>query len=155
MKAMNMMRVMMVAVMMAAGMNMMAQGRRGGNYNEGPRGGAGREMVMNSRGGFEMRGGHRGGHMEMAHRPAMHHAAPVVVAHRYDHGRWAGRVRHMDDGRWGYYRDNRWYYYDCYYEPDFYFAHPITHFHGHCLGTVAAAAVTTAAVVGLISALAR
>ena len=162
MKTLDMMRVMMAVVMMAASMNMTAQGRRGGNFDA-PQRGTGREMVMNSRGGFEMHGDRHDGRMEIEHRPAVrhaapavgmhHHAAPVAVVHHYDRGPWAGRVRHMDDGRWGYYRDNRWYYYDCYYEPDFYFAHPLHHFHGHCLGTVAAAAVTTAAVATLISAL--
>lgn len=65
------------------------------------------------------------------------------------------RVRYMDDGRWGYLRGDRWYYYDTYFEPDYYYAHPVAHFHGHRLGPVGKAVVATAAVVGLISLLAH
>lgn len=154
MKTKKMKRAMMAMVMMAVCMGMMAQSHRSGRM------GRGREMVMNNRGGFEVRGTDRHGGRNMHHaevRHVVHHdvhrQAPVHVVHHYDRGPWAGRVRHMPDGRWGYYRNNCWYYYDCYYDPDFYFAHPVHHFHGHCLGTVAAAAVTTAAVATLISAL--
>lgn len=68
---------------------------------------------------------------------------------------YADRVRHMDDGRWGYLRGNRWYYYDTYFEPDYYFAHPVAHFHSHRLGPVGKAIVATAAVATLISILAN
>jgi len=68
---------------------------------------------------------------------------------------YADRVRHMDDGRWGYLRGNRWYYYDTYFEPDYYFAHPVAHFHSHRLGSVGKAIVATAAVATLISILAN
>lgn len=157
---MQTMRMMILAAMMAAGVNTMAQGHVGAGHGKGPHYGAGREMVMGGRGGFEMRGERHQTH----NRPAAHHAAPVAhrrpvghhpapAVHRYPAGHRAGCVRHMPDGRWGYCRDNRWYYYDCYYEPDYYFAHPVHHFHDHCLGTAAAAAVTTAAVATLISAL--
>ena len=138
-----------------------------GGYNLDMRGGRGSEM--GGRGYTEMRGGrhdqmrgmsHRGGH-DFGRRPhhEMHH--PIhhrpVVHHMPHHipARWAHCVRYMPDGRWGYCRDGYWYYYDCYYEPEFYFAHPVAHFHSNCLGTVAAAAVTTAAVAGLISTLMR
>lgn len=150
---MKMMRVMMAMVMMMSVMNMMAQGHR--RAGEMGRSRAGREMVVNDRGRIGMHGtGHRAAEPRIVHRDA-HRPAPVHVVHHYDRGPWAGRVRHMPDGRWGYYRAGCWYYYDCYYEPDFYFAHPIHHFHSHCLGTVAAAAVTTAAVATLINALAH
>lgn len=160
MKTMQTMRAMMLVALMAAGMNTMAQGRGGAGHEMGAHRGAGREMVVSGRGGFEMRGGRQQAHNRpvaqhrapVAHRrPEVHHPAPAV--HHNAPGRWADCVRHMPDGRWGYCRDNRWYYYDCYYEPDYYFAHPVHHFHDHCLGTVAAAAVTTAAVATLISAL--
>lgn len=150
MKAMNMMRAMMAMLMIAASMNMMAQGRRGGNNDMAAHRGANREMVVNGRGGVEFRG--HGSHTPQVHIDA-HRPAPVVVSHHTDHGRWAGRVRHMDDGRWGYCRDGRWYYYNCYYEPDYYFAHPVHHFSAHCVGGAAAAVVATAAVATLISAL--
>lgn len=67
--------------------------------------------------------------------------------------RWSHCMRHMDDGRWGYCRGGRWYYYNTYYEPDYYFAHPVTHFEAHCLGTAVAATATAVAVTALISAL--
>lgn len=66
---------------------------------------------------------------------------------------YAGRVRRMNDGRWGYLRDNCWYYYDCYFEPAYYYSHPVHHFHRHRLGPVGKAIVATAAVVGLVHAL--
>ena len=76
---------------------------------------------------------------------------PAVVhegrGHAYNP--YEGRVRHMADGRWGYLRDNLWYYYDCYYEPAYYFARPLRHFHSHRVGKTVAA-VTTGVVIGSI-----
>lgn len=69
---------------------------------------------------------------------ANHSVRPVVPEHRFN-GRfdhrghvvgWEGRVRH-ENGRWGYYRDNRWYWYNRYFEPAFYFGHPIHHFNDY------------------------
>ena len=74
--------------------------------------------------------------------------------HRVPAG-WSHCMRHMDDGRWGYYRCGRWYYYNTYYEPDYYFAHPLTHFEAHCLGTTAVATATAVAVSALVTALMR
>lgn len=66
--------------------------------------------------------------------------------------RYVDRVRYVD-GRWGYLRGNRWYYYDTYFEPDYYYSHPVRHFHAYRLGPVGKAVVATAAVVGLVHAL--
>lgn len=71
---------------------------------------------------------------------------------------WEGRVRY-DRGRWGYYRAGRWLWYDRYYAPDYYFAHPVRHFRHHICGPVAAGVaggIVGGAVLGtLISALCR
>jgi len=81
--------------------------------------------------------------------------------HRWDNDGWLegyyGRVRHFDDGRWGYFRDNAWYYYDSFFEPDYYFAHPVMHFESHLFSPRArhavGAAVGVVAVAALIGAL--
>lgn len=78
--------------------------------------------------------------------------------HGYLNG-WEGRVRRFDDGRWGYFRDGAWLYYDRFYEPTYYYAHPITLFHSHCLSPrgrrVVGAVAGTVALATLISALIR
>ncbi len=145
-----------------------AQGRMGGHP-----GNAGREMHISSHGGVQMRGGRDMGHRDMGHREMdrhheVGHAAPHHmghghgVDHRWDdrgylHG-WDGRVRRFADGRWGYYRDGAWLYYDCFYEPDYYYAHPVAHFHAHRLNRTERAVVgavagiaTVAAIIGAIA----
>ncbi len=116
------------------------------------------DVGMHGRNDMDMRGRNEGrgryemdtrGHMAPppAHEVHIHGVAPGrghVVAGPYE-----GRVRHMADGRWGYLRGNRWYYYDCYYEPEYYFSHPVRHFHRHRVGKVGAA-VALGAVVGSI-----
>lgn len=82
------------------------------------------------------------GHMA----PPPHHTIPA---------RYVNVVRYMPDGRWGYLRGNRWYYYDTYFEPDYYFAHPVRHFHAHRLGPVGKALVAGAVIGGIITALVR
>lgn len=71
---------------------------------------------------------------------------------------YEGRVCY-NGGRWGYYRDNDWYWYDRYYEPDYYYAHPVAHFHhnyiGHNVERVVAGVAGTIALGALISALAH
>lgn len=120
----------------------------------------------------EMRYGHPGDRREMmvdarrpAHYPAYgrphsrphvsHHMPPRVDCHGYLPG-WHGRVRCVN-GRWGYLRGRDWYWYDVYYEPAFYFSHPVAHFHGHLspAGKVAAGVAGAAAVGALIGALCR
>ena len=80
----------------------------------------------------------------MQHPAPVHHAAPMPVPPRVDaYGYvpgWDGRVRYLD-GRWGYLRDDCWYWYDTYFAPDFYFANPLSCFHAHFHGRNAAAAV--------------
>lgn len=112
-----------------------------------------REMHMHGNGNIEMRGpqgaphnnAYRGGrdvnygnpHMSSNRGPAHYdnhayynHPAPRNLdRHGYVPG-WEGRVRH-DNGRWGYYRDNRWYWYDRYFEPTYYFGNPLTHFNSY------------------------
>ena len=136
-----------------ASVNLYAQPRptRGGV----PRGGH-REMVVNRHGNAPMHG-RNAVHVAQPHRM---HAAPMhhhLDAHGYLPG-WHGRVRYLD-GRWGYYRDSRWYWYDTYFAPDYYYAHPVAHFRTHFYGHNVAAAVggvaAGIAVSALISALAR
>lgn len=68
---------------------------------------------------------------------------------------WEGRVRYHQ-GRWGYLRGRDWYWYDRYYEPGYYYAHPIGHFHSHRVAHRVIGTVATAVVVGsLIGALCR
>lgn len=129
--------VMMAAMMAMVSLNSSAQPRpgRGGGPQGGPR--------------VEMRGGHRGPHdmgprdmgprgphdMGPGHRVPGPRDFRTMHGHRWDHDGWMdgwhGRVRHFDDGRWGYFREGAWYYYDRFYEPDYYFARPLRHFHSH------------------------
>lgn len=162
----------MVAMMSMASVNAQAQ-RRGHNQYDAPR----QEMRFGDR-GMEMRGGHHEGmHQEYRHEgPSRRHQshgyyeAPRhghVVAHHAPHMHvdaygympgWEGRVRYLD-GRWGYYRDNCWMWYDTYYEPAYYYAHPVRHFHAHYLsptGRRVAAGVAGAVALGtLVGALCR
>ncbi len=76
--------------------------------------------------------------------PAYYYGSPLTYFNDYYYmgdgyyvPGWEGRVRY-DRGRWGYYRDNRWLWYDRYYAPDYYFAHPVRHFRHHVCGPVAA-----------------
>ena len=135
--------VMMIALMASVNLYAQPRPRHGGGAPH-----ARREMMV--------------GHHGPAHHAAMpmHHAAPMhhrLDAHGYLPG-WHGRVRYLD-GRWGYYRDSRWYWYDAYFAPDYYYAHPVVHFHHHLHGRdVAAAAGGVAAgiaVSALIGALMR
>ncbi|MCR5314177.1 MAG: hypothetical protein K6E54_11155 [Bacteroidaceae bacterium] len=92
---------------------------------------------------------HRGGHVDMrtGYRNNERHDIgrydhrshyPAIANHRFN-GRfdrrgyvcgWEGRVRHHN-GRWGYYRNNRWYWYNRYFEPTYYFATPIHRFNDY------------------------
>ena len=141
MKRMNLLQMLMMVIMMAMVNNSFAQGR-GGRSAAGR--GARREMVMNSNGGFRMtrsdahdmnRGGHemnRGGHdmHRGGHEMARHHGGGPRVDHRgFVHG-WEGRVRHYN-GRWGYFRDNRWFWYDRYFDPVYYFGSPLAYFNDY------------------------
>lgn len=137
MKRNNIYPIAMMIVMLMASMNINAQARRvhGDGYRH-----QGREMVARPHGGSH-------GHAPVAHmrhhapRP-VHHMAPRPMHHRVDRygylPGWGRRVRYMD-GRWGYWRDSRWYWYDTYFAPDYYFAHPLSHFHAHFYGHNAAA----------------
>ncbi|MCF0197843.1 MAG: hypothetical protein HUK02_00770 [Bacteroidaceae bacterium] len=149
----NVMRAMMVVMVAMVSTAAMAQRRGHNSYMGGPR--HGREMVMHNGGRMEMR--HHGPGMAVGHAGPRHHA--VAIPHHdprmHDYARWEGRVRHMPDGRWGYYRDNCWYYYNTYFAPDYYYAHPVAHFHDYRLGPVGKAAVATVAVASLIAALAH
>ncbi len=147
----------MIAMMMAS-VNTFAQPRA---PRQAPRA-AQREMMVGRHGDMRMtapRTTHavaRPVHQPMA-RPV--HQAPM---HRLDrHGYlpgWHGHVRYLD-GRWGYYRDSRWYWYDTYFAPDYYYAHPVAVFHPHFYGHDVAAAVggvaAGIAVGALINALVR
>ena len=137
-----------------------AQGRMGGH----PGMNNGREMHINSRGGMEMRRGHdmgrnhdMGRHHEIAYAAPRHEVRGHGGNHRWDdrgylHG-WDGRVRRFADGRWGYYRDGAWLYYDCFYEPDYYYAHPVAHFHAHRLNRTERAVVGAVAGIATVAAI--
>lgn len=159
------MMMIMAAMMCMASVNANAQGRRGGDHRGGRDGfnpgGHNREMVMHRDGRMEMRGGRyhevarphvvaARPHVVVEHRPARH----IYIGGRYFDPRWEGRIRY-ESGRWGYLRGSDWYWYDRYYEPDYYFDHPVAHFH-HCHVSPAAAvagAIGAVAVGALISAL--
>ncbi len=160
---------MLMMVSLACG-SASAQGRRHGMRDGRPgdrremelRGGYDRRMPMGGPGMREDRHGHMGRpDMRPPHRPEPprhhrpHHGGPRLDACGYVPG-WEGRVRYID-GRWGYLRGRDWYWYDVYYEPDFYYSHPVAHFHGHLCpaGKVVAGAVGAAAVGAFIGALCR
>ena len=111
---------------------------------------------------IEMTGAQRGGY-DNGRRDMGRREGYMMHGHRWSHDGWLdgyhGRVRHFADGRWGYYRDGAWMYYDCFYEPAYYYAHPVSMFHCHMLSPegrrVARAAVGTAIAVGVIAALCR
>ena len=168
MKRNNYFQMMMIAMMCMVCVNVNAQGRRGGDYRRGHDGfnnGHNREMVVHNNGRVEMHGQGRSHEMgrphEMSgrphvvagraeHRPARH----IYIGGRYFDPRWEGRIRY-EGGRWGYLRGSDWYWYDTYYEPEFYFDHPVGYFH-HCHISPAAAivgAVGAVALGALVSAL--
>ena len=129
-------------------------GAQRGGYDNGRR-----EMSRGyDNGRREMGRGYDNGRREMGRREGY-----MMHGHRWSHDGWLdgyhGRVRHFADGRWGYYRDGAWMYYDCFYEPAYYYAHPVSTFHCHMLSPegrrVARAAVGTAIAVGVIAALCR
>ena len=153
----------MVALMSMVSVNAVAQ--RSGRGHEG------RELVMHSNGRMEMRGDDRGygvaadrgrheGRMDMGMRGSRHDNGIRRGMERHvDRHGWypgyEGRVRYID-GRWGYWRDNSWYYYDCFYEPAYYYARPVGHFHAHLSPVgrkIVGGVVGTVAVASLISAL--
>lgn len=160
----------MLMMVSLASTSALAQGRRG-DMRDG-RHGDRREMALRGRhdrpmhmGGPGMRDDRRGpqGHPGMMppHRPEPprhhrpHHGGPRLDACGYVPG-WHGRVRYVD-GRWGYLRGRDWYWYDVYYEPDYYFSHPVAHFHGHLspAGKVVAGVAGAVAVGAFVSALCR
>lgn len=127
------------------------------NHGYGPEG---RHNGMNH--GYGPEGHHN---MNHGYGPASHHnGAPAIAYHhppridRYGYvPGWEGRVMYRD-GRWGYLRGNDWYWYNRYFEPDYYYAHPVAHFHTHHIPVAAkvAGAVAGAVVLGsIISALAH
>ncbi len=74
-------------------------------------------------------------------------AAPAAV--RHDIRGYEDRVR-FHGGRWHYLRDGRWYGYDHFIEPAYFYSHPLSTF-----GKVMATTAAVATVATLISALAR
>ena len=70
---------------------------------------------------------------------------------------WEGRVRHCNDGRWAYYVDGCWRYYDCYYNPYKFFAvprsshhAPVVACHGHGSDGDVVAGVVAGTILGCI-----
>lgn len=141
--------MMAMAMMMIVSNNAMAQRR--GHMSDVRMGGPRHEMVMHHQGRPSMHVEHHPDH-RMVYAGGRHHR---LDCHGYIPG-WEGRVRYHE-GRWGYLRGHDWYWYDTYYEPDYYFAHPVHHFHHHHLPhfrpAVAGAVVGAAVVGGLIASL--
>lgn len=160
------------AVMMAC---MMAMVSNSAQAQRDDQSGRGYHIEMNNaqRGGYdngrrdmgrsEMNRGYDNGRRDMGYRDMGRREGYMMHGHRWSHDGWLdgyhGRVRHFADGRWGYYRNGAWMYYDCFYEPAYYYAHPVATFHGHLLSPegrrIARAAVGTAVAVGVIAALCR
>jgi hypothetical protein len=149
----------MVAMMCMASVNANAQGRRGGDRH-------GYRIEMNGPARHHDMNRHHdmGRHHEMRHPRGVvahhnvvvehHPARHIYIGGRYFDPRWEGRIRY-ERGRWGYLRGTDWYWYDRYYEPDFYYGHPVAHFH-HCHVSPAAAvagAVGAVALGALVAAL--
>lgn len=104
--------------------------RGGGDFRGGNRDMNRGRMDVN-RGRMDMHRGNYAGRYEGAHRP---NAVAFHNAPRYDRNGfvpgWENRVRH-ENGRWGYYRDNRWYWYNRYFDPTYYYARPLAHFNDY------------------------
>ena len=180
MKTMNAMKVFALAAMMVVSMSAMAQGM--GRGMNGQRSGLvvsehgiGRQgMPAGHQAGVDMRDG-RGmdmrGHQParqpeprrhdvgMNHAPEPHHHAVhghgVVYDGRGHMDPYAGRVCRTPDGHWGYLRGRNWYYYDTYFEPDYYFAHPVAHFRSHRIGAIGKALVAGAVIGSVLTLIAR
>ncbi len=134
--------VMMTIAMMMASVNTYGRGHR---------------AISNApRGRYEM--AHRA--VNVRHNAPVHHVAhrPIVpnVDHRGFVPGWEGRVRFVD-GRWGYLRAGRWMWYNTYFDPAYYFGHPVAEFHTHHVNPagVVAGVATGVAVGALVSALCR
>lgn len=143
---------MMFGLMAMFATNANAQRNLGGR--PGP---AAREMHVSAR-GIEMDRRHemdRHHEMDRRHEMDHRHAMRGHADYRWDHNGylygWEGRVRHFDDGRWGYYRDGAWLYYDTFFEPDFYYAHPVAHFHAHHISRTARRVANVAAGVAAVA----
>ena len=111
---------------------------RGGNHGGG-NGGSHNNGVNNH--GVNVGGGHNNG--DGNHGGGEFHAMPAAHPHVGDggwvHG-WEGRVRY-DGGRWGYYRDNKWWWYREYFDPAVYYAHPVSYYSNWYVDSGVAAAV--------------
>lgn len=162
----------MMTMMMVANMTVANAQNRGGREMH-----VGREGIrMENRNDrhnddFRMDGGHHDNrhmdvrhddrHMAPRHDDRHYHAAPAPRPHFDRHGYlpgWEGRVR-FHNGRYGYLRGRDWYWYDTYFEPDYYYAHPVAHFHHHRLSpegrAIVGAVAGTVALATIISALAH
>lgn len=93
----------------------------------------------------------RGGRLERC-------APPARVARGCYVPGWEGRVRLHHDGRWGYYVNGAWRYYNCYYNPYLFFCEPMPphvhhspHVHGgHASAGEVAAGVVAGTILGCI-----
>lgn len=93
----------------------------------------------------------RGGRLERC-------APPARVARGCYVPGWEGRVRHHHDGRWGYYVNGAWHYYNCFYNPYLFFCEPLpprVHhsprvYVGHASAGEVAAGVAAGAILGCI-----
>lgn len=144
-------------VMSGRGYHIEMNNQRGG-YDSGRR-----DMDRRDMDHRDMNRGYDNGRRDMGYRDMGRREGYMMHGHRWSHDGWLdgyhGRVRHFADGRWGYYRNGAWMYYDCFYEPAYYYAHPVAVFDGHLLTPrgrrVARAAVGTAIAVGVLAAICR
>lgn len=158
-------KVAMVAVMAMFSVNANAQHRGGREMHFGNGGvrmehhmDGGRYDAPRHHGGYDTRAYDHRGHYTPE--PPHHHAVAPCPPPRFDRygylPGWEGRVRYLN-GRYGYLRGNDWYWYDTYYAPDYYYAHPVAHFHAHRLSpegrAIVGAVAGTVAVAALIGAL--
>lgn len=129
-------------VMMTMSVNTYAQRR--GVVGQGRRGDH-REMVFHDNGRMQMN--HHDAHHADVRGNAMHHQGDYI---HDGHGRYfrhdgflpgyEGRVRYID-GRYGYLRAGRWYWYDTYFDPVYYYDRPLHCFRAHILNPKARKAV--------------
>lgn len=98
----------------------------------------------------------KGGRMVKCAPPKVHRGCAVPE--------WEGRVRRHHDGRWGYYVNGAWRYFDCYYDPYCFFAvpvpapvhpRPMVYYNDASAGQVAAGVAVGAVIGGIIGALAH
>jgi len=143
-------QALMMMVMLTTSSNTYAQRRS--VVGQGRRGTV-QELAVRSNGSMDVRRNSR--YYDSQRGRAVHYNNVRHAAHHHDyihdgHGRYfrhdgylpgyVGRVRFLN-GRYGYLRDNSWYWYDTYFDPVYYYGRPVHCFHAHLLNPRARKAV--------------